>query len=91
MSLQLVVLGSASQAPSATRNVSSVALRHASGSVWLFDCGEGTQHQVVRQSAVRLSKVRDEPATGAATARGSLRALLGAPQARAEPDVQGSD
>ena len=39
--VQVVFLGTASQGPSLTRNVSSLALRWPSGSVWLFDCGEG--------------------------------------------------
>ena len=39
--VQVVFLGTASQGPSLTRNVSSLAVRWPSGSVWLFDCGEG--------------------------------------------------
>lgn len=57
MSIDIAFLGTASQAPSKTRNVSSLALRFSSGSVWMFDCGEGTQHQVVRQSMLKMSKV----------------------------------
>lgn len=35
--------------PTRSRNVSSVALRLPQrGEVWLFDCGEGTQHQLLR-------------------------------------------
>ena len=33
--------------PSKSRNVSATALRIGS-MWWLFDCGEGTQHQVIR-------------------------------------------
>ncbi len=34
--------------PSLERNVTSIALRlpASAGDVWLFDCGEGTQHQL---------------------------------------------
>ena len=43
-SVQLTFLGTASQAPSLTRNVSSHALKFSgTGAVWLFDVGEATQ------------------------------------------------
>lgn len=43
--------------PTRTRNVSSVALRLPErGEVWLFDCGEGTQHQLLR-SDLRISQI----------------------------------
>ena len=46
-----------SGAPSRTRNVSSLALQLPErGVLWLFDCGEGTQHQVLR-SPLRLSQM----------------------------------
>lgn len=43
--------------PTRSRNVSSVALRLPQrAEVWLFDCGEGTQHQLLR-SEVRVSQI----------------------------------
>lgn len=44
--------------PSSRRNVSSVALRFTDrkNAFWLFDCGEGTQHQLLR-SPLKLSKL----------------------------------
>ena len=43
--------------PTRARNVSCVALRLAQrGEVWLFDCGEGTQHQLLR-SDLNISQV----------------------------------
>lgn len=45
--LRIVFLGTSSGTPSRERNVTSVALV-LDGSVLLFDCGEGTQHQLLR-------------------------------------------
>lgn len=43
--------------PTRSRNVSSVALRLPQrAEVWLFDCGEGTQHQLLR-SEVKSSQI----------------------------------
>lgn len=43
--------------PTRSRNVSSVALRLPQrAEVWLFDCGEGTQHQLLR-SDLRVSQI----------------------------------
>ncbi len=43
--------------PTRTRNVSAVGLRLAQrAEVWLFDCGEGTQHQLLR-SDLRISQL----------------------------------
>ncbi len=51
-------LGTSSGVPTRARNVSSVALRLPQRSeLWLFDCGEGTQHQFLR-SDLRLSQLR---------------------------------
>ena len=44
---ELTFLGTSSGAPSFTRNVSSLALR-TQNEIWLFDCGEATQHQLMR-------------------------------------------
>lgn len=54
--MSLVFLGTSSGAPSMRRNVSGLALRH-SGDVYLFDCGEASQHQLMR-STVRMGKIR---------------------------------
>ncbi|TFK43661.1 Metallo-hydrolase oxidoreductase [Crucibulum laeve] len=54
-SLNITFLGTASAQPSSTRNHSSLALR-LSGDVWLFDCGEATQHQIQR-SSVKMGKI----------------------------------
>lgn len=44
--------------PTRSRNVSAVALRLPQrAEVWLFDCGEGTQHQLLR-SDLRVSQIR---------------------------------
>ncbi|RPD66845.1 Metallo-hydrolase/oxidoreductase [Lentinus tigrinus ALCF2SS1-7] len=55
-SVNITILGSASAQPSSTRNHSSLALR-LDGDVWLFDCGEATQHQIQR-SSVKMGKVQ---------------------------------
>jgi len=46
--MDFVVLGSSSGTPTLTRNVSGSALRFDDGRVWLIDCGEGTQHRILR-------------------------------------------
>jgi hypothetical protein len=53
--LQVTFLGTASAQPSSTRNHSSLAL-HLGGDVWLFDCGEATQHQL-QKSIVKMGKI----------------------------------
>jgi ribonuclease Z len=47
MSLSLVLLGTSASRPTVERNVSSVALVRE-GETMLFDCGEGTQRQMMR-------------------------------------------
>jgi ribonuclease Z len=55
--LQLTFLGTSSGIPTRSRNVSSIALRLPQrAEVWLFDCGEGTQHQILR-SDIRVSQI----------------------------------
>jgi hypothetical protein len=54
-SLNITFLGTASAQPSSTRNHSSLALR-LGGAVWLFDCGEATQHQI-QKSEVKMGKI----------------------------------
>ena len=56
--MQVTFLGTSSGVPTRARNVSAVALRLPQRSeLWLFDCGEGTQHQFLR-SALRSSQIR---------------------------------
>ena len=56
--MQVTFLGTSSGVPTRARNVSAVALRLPQRSeMWLFDCGEGTQHQFMR-SDLRLSQLR---------------------------------
>lgn len=55
--MQITFLGTSSGVPTRFRNVSAVALRLPQRSeVWLFDCGEGTQHQFLR-SELRVSQL----------------------------------
>ncbi|CAO3610256.1 unnamed protein product [Cunninghamella blakesleeana] len=44
VSMDITFLGTSSAQPSTTRNHQSMALR-VNGDIWLFDCGEATQHQ----------------------------------------------
>eukprot|EP00742_Colponemidia_sp_Colp-10_P006042 GILJ01006466.1.p1 GENE.GILJ01006466.1~~GILJ01006466.1.p1 ORF type:complete len:391 (-),score=45.87 GILJ01006466.1:72-1244(-) len=53
--IELTFLGTGSAAPSTTRNHTSIALR-MDASVWLFDAGEGTQHQLMK-SNVKMGKI----------------------------------
>lgn len=56
--MQVTFLGTSSGVPTRGRNVSAVALRLPQRSeLWLFDCGEGTQHQFLR-SELRVSQLR---------------------------------
>jgi len=55
--MKITFLGTSSGAPTRARNVSSIALQWSqTGKLWLFDCGEGTQHQILR-SPLRLSQL----------------------------------
>lgn len=47
MSLSVVLLGTSASRPTIERNVSSIAV-HREGETLLFDCGEGTQRQMMR-------------------------------------------
>nr|AUG32806.1 Ribonuclease Z [Paulinella longichromatophora] len=55
--MQVTFLGTSSGVPTRARNVSSVAVRLPQRSeLWLFDCGEATQHQFLR-SELRISQL----------------------------------
>lgn len=56
--MRLTFLGTSAGTPTRTRNMTSVALQWVQqGALWLFDCGEGTQHQILRASGVRVSQL----------------------------------
>ncbi len=56
--MQLTFLGTGSGAPTRARNVSGLTLfLPERGELFLFDCGEGTQHQCLRAAQVRLSQL----------------------------------
>ncbi len=50
--MELLFLGTGAGVPAKQRNVTSIALKllEERGSVWLFDCGEATQHQILHTS-----------------------------------------
>ncbi|WP_413165646.1 ribonuclease Z [Capilliphycus salinus ALCB114379] len=55
--MQITFLGTSSGVPTRSRNVSSIALRLPQrAELWLFDCGEGTQHQFLR-SDLKVSQI----------------------------------
>lgn len=55
--MKVTFLGTGSGAPSRYRNVSALAVqRSQQPGAWLFDCGEGTQQQIMR-SELRLSQI----------------------------------
>src|SRR5947209_9771498 len=55
--MRVTFLGTGSGAPSRYRNVSALTVqRSQQPGAWLFDCGEGTQHQILR-SPLRLSQI----------------------------------
>lgn len=53
--IDITFLGTGSAQPSATRNHQAIALR-LGGEIWLFDCGEATQHQF-QKSKLKMGKV----------------------------------
>ena len=56
--MNITFLGTSSGVPTLTRNVSSLALKLSQSSeVWLFDCGEGTQHQLIK-SNIKSSQIK---------------------------------
>lgn len=57
--MELHFLGTGAGVPSKQRNTSAIALKflnHYKGSLWLFDCGEATQHQILH-TTLKLSKL----------------------------------
>lgn len=50
MSLSVLLLGTSASRPTVERNVSAIAV-HREGETMLFDCGEGTQRQMMRYGA----------------------------------------
>lgn len=47
--MEIIFLGTSSGTPTKTRNVSALAIKRVNSKQWcLVDCGEGTQHQVLR-------------------------------------------
>ncbi|WP_426726189.1 ribonuclease Z [Cronobacter dublinensis] len=51
--MELTFLGTSAGLPSTTRNVTAIVLnpQNNQSGLWLFDCGEATQHQMLRASA----------------------------------------
>ncbi|NWW81689.1 RNZ1 protein, partial [Climacteris rufus] len=58
MSLEVTFLGTGSAYPGTARGAAALALRRH-GDCWLFDCGEGTQTQLMRSHlrAARITKI----------------------------------
>lgn len=56
--MDFVFLGTGAGVPAKARNVTSIALQllEERGTVWLFDCGEATQHQILK-TAVKPRKI----------------------------------
>ncbi|WP_077621651.1 ribonuclease Z [Sediminibacillus massiliensis] len=56
--MELYFLGTGAGLPSKERNVSSIALQllQEQQSIWLFDCGEATQHQILH-TAIKPRKI----------------------------------
>lgn len=56
--MKITFLGTGAGIPSKQRNVSSLALHlmNKKGSIWLFDCGEATQHQILHTS-IKLRRI----------------------------------
>lgn len=56
--MEILFLGTGAGSPARGRNVSSLALKllDERNEIWLFDCGEGTQHQILR-TTIRPRKI----------------------------------
>lgn len=57
--MKLLFLGTGAGLPSKERNVTSIALdlQQENNEIWLFDCGEGTQHQLL-QTSIKPRKIK---------------------------------
>ena len=59
--MEILFLGTGAGVPSKSRNVSSLALKllNELNEVWLFDCGEATQHQILKTTLKpgKISKI----------------------------------
>lgn len=56
--MKLIFLGTSASKPTSDRNTSSIALKHTNGEFILFDCGEGTQRQMIKRvSPMKISKI----------------------------------
>ena len=59
--MDVLFLGTGAGIPAKLRNVTSIALKllEERGTIWLFDCGEGTQHQILHTSVKprRIEKI----------------------------------
>lgn len=58
--MEIFFLGTGAGIPAKLRNVTSIALKilEERGSIWLFDCGEATQHQILH-TAIKPSKIEN--------------------------------
>lgn len=56
--MEIIFLGTGAGVPSKQRNVSAIALTmlQEANSIWLFDCGEATQHQILN-TTIRPRKI----------------------------------
>ena len=54
--MRIVFLGTAGSTPTKSRSLPSIAIEH-NGGIFLFDCGEGTQRQMMKFS-VNISRIR---------------------------------
>lgn len=59
MEVRLTFLGTSAGTPTKTRNVTGQLLQFDDGRQWLLDCGEGTQHQMLRAgfSAAKTDRI----------------------------------
>lgn len=54
--MKITFLGTSSGTPTRTRNVTAQALSLDSGAMWLLDCGEATQHQLM-EAGLKASRI----------------------------------
>lgn len=57
--IRVTFLGTSSGVPTRSRNVSGIAVQLPQRSeTWLLDCGEATQHQLIRNSELKFGSIR---------------------------------